>query len=241
MMSFKKIKFAASVIKWQSSCRLIEMKGCRLLLVPKLKVGEMGLLQNAISNNPLVFFVEFDSVVYICNVQSNSLKIIMPLSESTICIGARGQHGRDACLSLSSTSASSWLAAPLISGGWPSVPFSGLLKAHSKGSDMSCTFSNMNVISVSTLSHHLPPAWCPSHCQRQATGEGRDPFHVRKGSHVEGDKQVLSRVLQSVVCNTQEEREASVGHWPTVLEPSANGVTSMGWSHFCFQFQILRQ
>lgn len=93
MTSFKKIKFAASVIKWQSSCRLIEIKGCRLLLVPKLKVGEMGLPQNAISNNPLVFFVEFDSVVYICNVQSNSLKIIMPLSESTICIGARGQQG----------------------------------------------------------------------------------------------------------------------------------------------------
>ena len=57
-----------------------------------------------------------------------------------------------------------------------------------------------------------------SEASSKNASKGRDFCHAEKGSHREGGEQVLSRVLQSALCNPQKEWEASVDHQLSIVD-----------------------
>ena len=100
---------------------------------------------------------------------------------------------------------------------------------------MSCIFSNMETwtpsqFRVSAAIDHQPSALSSARgLQQERAPKGRDPFQVGKGGHRDSGEQVLTRVLQPVVCNPQKEWEASLGHRPVIIEsPPKEGEVSYG-------------
>ena len=112
--------------------------------------------------------------------------------------------GQGGGLPLSKTSFGSRPSAPLSSCGQPPFPFSGLLEVHNKGPVClaSSPTGTSSQFRVSTAIDHQPGALLSARGQQQERApKGRDPFHVGKGGHRESGEQVLTRVLQPVVCN----------------------------------------
>ena len=121
---------------------------------------------------------------------------------------------------------------PFSSCGQPSFAFFRRLEVHNKGpacfaSSPTWTSSQFPV----SAAFDLQPGALPSargHQQERAP-KGRDSSHVEKGSHRESIEQVLSGVLQPVVCNPQKERETSFGHRSAIIEsPHKKGEVSHG-------------
>ena len=88
--------------------------------------------------------------------------------------------------------------------GWPPFPFFGLLEVPNKGpvglasspTGTSCQFR------VSAAIDHQPGALSSARGQQQERApKGPDTFPVGKGGHQESGEEVLTRVLQPVVCN----------------------------------------
>lgn len=140
--------------------------------------------------------------------------------------------GQGGGLPLSSPSLRSRPTFPFSSCGQPSFPFSGCLEVHNKGPvcfASSPTWSSSQ-FRVSAAFDHQPGALPSAGGQQQERApKGRDSSHVEKGSHRESVEQVLSGVLQPVVCNPQKERETSLGHRSAIFEsPPKKGEVSHG-------------
>lgn len=140
--------------------------------------------------------------------------------------------GQGGDLPLSSPSFRSRPTFPFSSCGQPSFPFSGLLEVHNKGP--ACFASSpiwtSSQFRVSAAFDHQPGALPSTRSQQQERApKGRDSSHVEKGSHRESIEQVLSGVLEPVVCNPPKERETSLGHRSAIIElPPKKGEVSRG-------------